>query len=88
MEARNASRCASCHSTKQKTFTAEVAIHFPGLEGLDKPIVWIFPDLLVCIDCGRIEFTVPERELKVLQTGELVEGAVVWRPKGDNHNCS
>ena len=88
MEAENISHCTSCHSTNQNIFTAEVAIHFPGLKGLDKPIVWVFPKLLVCLDCGRSEFMVPERELKVLQTGLPVEGAVVWRPEGDNHNRS
>ena len=24
--------------------TAKLAIHFPGLDGLDKPIVWVFPE--------------------------------------------
>lgn len=61
----------------QKAFGGEVAIHFPGLACLDKPIVWAFPQLLICLDCGFAEFTVPERELKVLRTGAAVEGAVV-----------
>jgi hypothetical protein len=51
---------------KQKKFTSEIAIHFPGLKGLEKPIVWVFPELLICLDCGRAEFTVPETELRVL----------------------
>jgi len=57
-----------------------MAIHFPGIKGLVKPIVWLFPKLFVCLDCGFTEFSVPERELKVLQTGLAVEGALVsWR---------
>jgi hypothetical protein len=32
--------CRVCKSDSGKTFNGEVAIHFPGLEGLDKPIVW------------------------------------------------
>jgi len=88
MEAESISFCSSCHSTNQNTFTAEVAIHFPGLKGLGKPIVWVFPKLLVCLDCGCSEFMVPERELKVLQTWLPVEGDVVWRPEGKNHNRS
>ena len=69
--------CKGCGSEKQKAFGGEVAIHFPGLEGLDKPIVWTFPKLLVCLQCGCAEFNVPERELRVLRTGAPVEGAVV-----------
>jgi hypothetical protein len=88
MEAGNISHCTSCHSANQNTFTAEVAIHFPGLKALDRPIVWVFPKLLVCLECGRSEFAVPDRELKVLQIGQPVEGAVVLSPERDNHNRS
>ena len=37
-----------------------IAIHFPGLKGLDKPVVWVFPKLLVCLNCGFTEFVVPK----------------------------
>jgi hypothetical protein len=47
-------------------FNGEIAIHFPGLEGLDKPIVWVFPKLLVCFNCGFTEFVIPEGELRRL----------------------
>ena len=71
-------RCASCKSENEKEFTSEVAIHFPGLAGLNKPIVWVFPKISVCLDCGLARFVVPERELEVLRTGTPVEGAAVW----------
>ena len=76
--ARSSSRCKSCASDNLRTFSAESAIHLPGLEGLDTPIVWVFPQISVCLHCGLAEFNVPERELKVLRTGTPVEGAVVW----------
>jgi hypothetical protein len=63
--------CKKCSSKNRGTFSAEVAIHFPGVEGLDKPIVWVFSELLVCLDCGLAEFVVPERELNVLQSMAL-----------------
>ena len=69
--------CRRCSSTNQKIFNTEIAVHFPGLAGLDKPIVWTFPQLLVCLQCGFAEFTVPERELSVLVHGKIVPGAVV-----------
>ena len=61
--------CKRCTSDSQRAFSGEVAIHFPGLTGLDKPIVWMFPMPLVCLDCGFTEFTVPEKELRVLVQG-------------------
>jgi hypothetical protein len=69
--------CKGCHSDKQSVFNGEIAIHFPGREGLDKPIVWVFPKLVVCLHCGFAEFAVPERELQVLEIGSPVDGAVV-----------
>lgn len=65
--------CKSCHFENQSEFNGEVAIHFPGLKGLDKPIVWVFPKLLVCLGCGFTEFTVPETELRQLAEGESDE---------------
>ena len=70
--------CTSCRSENRETFTSEIAMHFPGLAGLKKPIVWAFPEISVCLDCGRAEFAVLERELEVLRTGAPVEGAAVW----------
>ena len=62
--------CKSCHSENQREFNGEVAIHFLGLKGLDKPIVWVFPKIGVCLDCGFTEFVVPETELGLLVEGD------------------
>jgi hypothetical protein len=58
--------CQSCQSEHQSYFNGEIAIHFPGLKGLDKPLVWVFPRLLICLDCGFTEFVIPETELRQL----------------------
>ena len=58
--------CQSCQSEHQSYFNGEIAIHFAGLKGLDKPIVFVFPRLLVCLDCGFTEFVIPETELRRL----------------------
>jgi len=78
MGAASKSRCKSCQSEHRNTFSGEIAIHFTGLEGLNKPVVWVFPQISVCLDCGLAEFRIPERELEVLRTGATVEGAAVW----------
>ena len=80
MSAQSNSHCRSCQSANQSTFNGEIAIHFPGLDGLDKPIVWVFPELLVCLHCGLTEFTVPKKELQVLEQGFPVKGAVALFP--------
>jgi hypothetical protein len=58
--------CKSCGSVNQSKFTAEMGIHFPGLKNIVKPVVWVFPELVVCLDCGIAEFAVPEAELRQL----------------------
>ena len=60
----------------QREFNGEICIHFPGLKGLNKPLVWVFPKVLVSLDCGFAGFPVPERELSVLVKGTAVEGVV------------
>jgi len=57
--------CRFCQSANSE-FTAEVNIHFPGMKGLDKPTVWVFPQLFVCLDCGVAQFDVPDAELERL----------------------
>jgi hypothetical protein len=63
--------CQSCQSEHQSNFNGEIAIHFAGLKGLDKPIVWVFPRLSVCLVCGFTEFAIPETELRVLRDGTV-----------------
>ena len=62
--------CQLCSSEKLKRFAGEVAIHFPGLRGLNKPIVWVFPEIWVCLDCGNAGLSVPDRELQILAAGD------------------
>jgi hypothetical protein len=55
--------CSSCLSSNQAEFPAEINIHFPGCKNFTKPTVWLFPKVLVCLDCGASRFTIPESEL-------------------------
>lgn len=52
----------------------EICIHFPGLKNIDKPLVWVFPEIVVCLDCGEAVFVVPKTELRLLTEGEAVAG--------------
>jgi len=50
----------------QRNLNSEIGIHFPGLEGLNKPIVWVFPKIVVCLNRGSTEFEIPEAKLRDL----------------------
>jgi hypothetical protein len=65
--------CKSCGSVNPKKFSAEMGIHFPELKDIDKPVVWVFPEIVVCLDCGTAEFAVPEAELRELAKGDATE---------------
>jgi len=53
-----------------------MAIHYPGLKNIDKPVVCVFPELVVCLDCGTAEFAVPEAELRVLAKDDAAAAGV------------
>jgi len=61
--------CKLCSSENQSTFNAEMNVHFSGREGWEKPTVWAFPRILVCLDCGFSEFVVEGTELRALAAG-------------------
>jgi hypothetical protein len=61
--------CKSCGSNRQSKFDGEIAIHFPGLKNLGKPVVWVFPKVVVCLDCGTAEFAVPKVQVLQLEEG-------------------
>jgi hypothetical protein len=76
--------CLSCGSKKQAEFPAEMLIHFRGLRNVDKPGVWVFPKLLVCLDCGFLQSTVPAPELASLAASIPEMERVLGRTLDDN----
>jgi hypothetical protein len=58
--------CRLCRSGELSRFTGELAIHSPGLKDENQPVVWVCPELWVCLNCGSAEFSIPERQLFVL----------------------
>jgi hypothetical protein len=42
---------------------------FSWAENINEPHVWVFPELVVCLNCGVAEFAVPETELRLLTKG-------------------
>jgi hypothetical protein len=58
--------CPSCSSRNHRKLNAELALHFQGLQGLDKPIVWAFPEVLICLNCGFAVFALADAPLREL----------------------
>ena len=67
--------CKLCGSENQEQFRTVTAIHLPDL---NNPLVLIFPDLLVCLNCGNAAiaegFTIPRDELLLLATRKAATG--------------
>ena len=61
--------CPSCSSKDQRKFSGELALHFPGLQGLNKPVVWAFPQILICVNCGFAAFALDNAPLQELSQG-------------------
>ena len=60
--------CSSCGSTKVSKLSGEMALHFRGLQNINKPVVFMFPEVVVCLDCGASNFPIPQPELQRLRT--------------------
>jgi hypothetical protein len=63
--------CVLCASKNEVDFPAEMILHFPvsGLQDLNKNGVFIYPKVLVCLDCGFSRFTARETEVAALANG-------------------
>jgi hypothetical protein len=62
--------CVSCQSLNTLVYPAELNIHHPGVEGLDKPTVWAFPHLSVCLECGVAQFRLSDDQVReLIETG-------------------
>lgn len=78
--------CRVCGSEELGKFTGELAIHFPGLRDLNKPVVWVFPKIWICLSCGNAGLSVPENELRVLAAETRIP--VTSNPAPSNPNQS
>jgi hypothetical protein len=76
--------CSLCGSSNQAEYSAEMMIHFTGLKNVDKPGVWLFQELLVCLDCGASRFRVPEKELALLANDAPANGPSNAHQRVDN----
>jgi hypothetical protein len=60
--------CTLCTSENQSRVPTEIAVHLPGP---CTPHIFLFPEVLVCMDCGFAEFSISETELQRLRQSDL-----------------
>jgi len=70
-------RCLSLHETELNT---EINLHFRGLAKIDDPGIFVFPKVLVCLDCGLSQFVVEERELAQIVEQGAKRGVLGVKP--------
>jgi|1185.fasta_scaffold608250_1 hypothetical protein len=59
--------CKLCQSENEQLFPAEVAVHAPlQIDSRNLSQSLIFPQVLVCLECGFAEFSIPEQMLHEL----------------------
>jgi hypothetical protein len=58
--------CNKCASENQQSFKSEFVLNFHEVENLDRGPVYLCQDVMVCLDCGHAELTVPRKELDEL----------------------
>jgi hypothetical protein len=61
-------RCTVCGSDRNAEMLGEICLHFAGgLDSLHKAQIWAFPHVVLCLDCGSAQFTLPEKELNLVR---------------------
>jgi hypothetical protein len=63
--------CKSCSSTNRFVLQAEIAFH---LKDIGTPHVFVFSEILVCLDCGFAELVIVEDKLRVLAEDSISDG--------------
>jgi hypothetical protein len=83
--------CVLCASNNEVEFPAEMILHFAfsGLHDLNKNGVFLYPKVLVCLDCGFSRFTTSENEVAALAKGvgrQMKPGNRRSFPPAEGHN--
>lgn len=59
--------CSLCSSLNEAEFNSETVIHQSGLKHLDDSGEFVFPKVLVCLDCDASRFSMPVKERWLLR---------------------
>ena len=51
-------------------------IHFPRLRDVKKSPVLVYPELSVCLNCGKAEFTLSKEELDLIAKSDATDNEI------------
>ncbi len=80
--------CLVCALGNGVEFSAEMIVHLSGLRNIDYCGVFVFPKVLVCLDCGCARFKISETELAFVQTLAHFRLLVRTAPSGGSYRIS
>ena len=72
--------CTRCLSLHQTELNSEMNLHFLGLPNLGEPGIFVFPKVLVCLDCGLSEFVIHKHELAHIGEKSITRGVLAAKP--------
>ena len=61
--------CKSCASSNVIELIGEVSLLFPGLNVIMTHPIFVFPNFVVCTDCGFIQSNLSDKELEKVRQG-------------------
>jgi len=72
--------CTRCLSLHQTELNSEINLHVRGLPNLGESGIFVFPRVLVCLDCGLSQFIIEERELAEIMERNLTQRGLGAKP--------
>jgi hypothetical protein len=75
--------CPKCQSSSLSEIPAEIRLYRNRPRTLSHPPLTPYPDVLVCLDCGYAEFSIPESWLRAgwLRPNAPANGTISLVPK-------
>jgi hypothetical protein len=61
--------CKICGSTSLQTLKGELSASFPDLKRANFPPIYVCQEVMVCLDCGFTQLTIPAPDLERLKKG-------------------
>jgi len=67
--ARGTVTCNKCACSNQRRFSGELTVSFSQLKNVNLAPIYVPQDVLICLDCGHIELSLPAKKLEQLKQG-------------------
>ncbi|HYK59116.1 MAG TPA: hypothetical protein VEV85_06755, partial [Bryobacteraceae bacterium] len=75
----------SCSSPNLVELLAEIALHLPGLARLNMGHIFVFPEVVVCLDCGHLQAKLSADDLHLIQHPRLQSGPSILKDTTGNN---